>query len=76
MKGQAPARFFSTTGRPHDLACGRLVPFPGRDGFMFEPVAGSVIPPQEKDRLVNALESLQEDEILKLRRRVGAFSHG
>ncbi|GEM_PF-2714562 len=54
----------STTGRLYDIICGRLVPIPGKDGFAFESLGGSVIPPREKERLLEALEFLRGDERL------------
>ena len=54
----------STTGRLYDIISGRLVPIPGKDGFAFESLGGSVIPPREKDLLLEALEFLRGNEQL------------
>lgn len=54
----------STTGRLYDILCGRLAPIPSKDGFAFESLGGSIIPPREKDRLLEALEFLRADERL------------
>lgn len=56
----------SISGRPHDILSIRLVPFPGRDGYVFEALAGAAIVPEHKEMLLEALEWLRQDPDLGL----------